>query len=68
MCERLSASGNGSLSSECQVEQNKWSGVAVLLACRYATRIPNSSSETFGLVMVLGHELEHTLLNCPLNV
>jgi len=68
MCERLSGSGNGSLSSEGQMELNKWSGVAVLLACRYATRIPNSSSETFGLFMVLGHELEHTLLNRPLNV
>jgi len=68
MCESLSGSGSGSLSSACQTEQNKWPGVAVLLACRYATRIPNSSSETFGLFMVLGHELEHTLLNRPLNL
>jgi hypothetical protein len=41
---------NGSLSSECQMKQNKWSGVTVLWACRYATRIPNSSSETFGVI------------------
>jgi hypothetical protein len=65
MCERLS--GSRSLSSECQMEQNKWPGVAMLLACRYATRIPNSSSVTLGLFMVLGHELGHILLNRPLN-
>lgn len=52
MCERLTCSG--SLSTECQLEQNKWPGVAELLAYRYATRIPNSSSVTFGLFMVLG--------------
>lgn len=65
MCERLSSSG--SLSPECQMEENKWLGVAGLLACRYATRILNSSSVTCGLFMVLGHELEHILLNSPLN-
>ena len=51
ICESISGSGRGSHNSECQMGQKKWPGVAVLLACRYATGIPNSSSVTFGFLI-----------------